>query len=346
MKFYIHPADLKQSLSLTVKAITNSSIPVLGGVLIDASDKLTITGTNLQQVIQTYADAEIIQQGQVVVPAKELSQLANRLPKQPVTFEAKDEKLAVTYGKGEANLPTFPVDDYPQIPEVEGEPHKLTADPAWVSFAASQNDSLPPAFTGVFLDLEGGYMVATDVHRMAVQEIAPREGGGTAIIPAKFTNMLAGGEISIVLNNNMAKAITGDAVYYTRLIAGKYPDWRMPIPKDFPTKVEFGVVEMAEAINRCALLSPKDKTLKFEFDDGKVTLSANSEQGKIWEEVPCTIDGEQIELYLFAQHVLDALKYTEGTITLEISGALSPAVLRQGDWFCLLMPKVEDKNGQ
>jgi len=339
MKFYINPIDLKQSLSIVIKAVTNTTIPILGGVLIDASDELTLIDTNLEQVIQTHADAEIIQPGQVVVPAKELSQLVNKLPKQPVTFEVKDEKLVVTYGKGEASLPTFPVGDYPQIPEVNGEPHKLTADPAMVSFAATQDD-IRPILTGVFLDLENGYMVATDTHRMAVQEIATQEGGGTAIIPAKFMNMLAGDEISIVLNSNMAKVVTEDAVYYTRLIAGKYPDWRVPIPKNFPTKVEFDTAEMTEAINRCALLSPKDKTLKFEFDDGKVTLSASGERGRIWEEVPCTINGESIEMLLFAQHVLDALKHTEGTVTLEISGELSPAVLRQGNWFCLMVPSV------
>ncbi|MDH7478431.1 MAG: DNA polymerase III subunit beta, partial [Syntrophomonadaceae bacterium] len=69
-------------------ASNRSSIPVLGGILISAGPGgLTLKATDLEMAVECVIPAQVMEEGNVVAPARYLSDLVRRLPDQTIGIE-------------------------------------------------------------------------------------------------------------------------------------------------------------------------------------------------------------------------------------------------------------------
>ena len=150
----------------------------LGGVRIEASgNHLAVVGTDLDLTVHVSTEAIGITDGVCVAPAKLLADIVRSLEPGAVTIESEGEKVEIGAARSRFSLRTFPVDDFPTLPEP---PQPATFLPAaglasalrQVVRAAS-NDDARPLLTGVLIAAEGSgvRLVATDSYRLAMRDI-------------------------------------------------------------------------------------------------------------------------------------------------------------------------------
>src|SRR5687767_5983444 len=156
-----------------------STLPSLGGIMFAAdSGTLTLRATDMEMsVALTLTDVQIERDGTVLLPGRLLVDVARSLPPGDVTLEQRSEQRDVELTAGDArfHFRTLPAEDFPRLPEVEGEVATLPAQPLAATIErvarAASRDEVRPILTGVLVQAEGSAltMVATDSYRLSVK---------------------------------------------------------------------------------------------------------------------------------------------------------------------------------
>ena len=120
MKFSCEKILLQSAVNTASRAVSaKSSIPALEGVLIQAGTQLTISGYNMQTGIRTNLEADVTEEGSLVLPARLFGEIIRRLPDDVVTFSsAQDLTVTLTCGDASFNILALSAEDYPDLPEV------------------------------------------------------------------------------------------------------------------------------------------------------------------------------------------------------------------------------------
>jgi DNA polymerase-3 subunit beta len=329
VKFQVNRDVLSEAVSFAVKMLpARTTLPILSGVLIEATTEgLVFSSFDYEVSTQTKVAATVDTPGRVLVSGRLLAEIANRLPNAPVTFESVESRIQVSCGSANFTLLSMPVEEYPTIPQVEGETGVLPAEEfsaavAQVAVAASRDD-VTPVITGVQLEITGNSLslVATDRYRVAIRDI-PWESTGsvadiTALVPARTIQEIGktfghSGNISISITNKDDReliAFTADNKTVTSLlIKGNFP----PVKRLFPEKVEnFAVVntaELIEATRRVKLVVEREAALRFTFANNGLTLEAiGGEQAQASETIDAVISGPDVVVSLKPDFLLDGL---------------------------------------
>ena len=329
MKFQVNRDVLSEAVSFAVKMLpARTTLPILSGVLIEASaEGLVFSSFDYEVSTQTKVAATVETPGRVLVSGRLLAEIANRLPNAPVTFESVESRIQVSCGSANFTLLSMPVEEYPTIPQVDGETGVLPAEEfssavAQVAVAASRDD-VTPVITGVQLEITGNSLslVATDRYRVAIRDI-PWESTGagadiTALVPARTMQEIGktfghSGNISISITNKDDReliAFTADNKTVTSLlIKGNFP----PVKRLFPEKVEnYAVVntaELIEATRRVKLVVEREAALRFTFANNGLTLEAiGGEQAQASETIDAVISGPDVVVSLKPDFLLDGL---------------------------------------
>jgi DNA polymerase-3 subunit beta len=129
----VHQEALHALLAAAGRAIAgNPPIPVLGAVLLSASDAglLSATGYDLRVGIQSTSGALVVAVGEVLAPYRLLHELVGKLPPVEVELEvsADEATLALRCGASEYAIPLdseLAVSDYPALPDATANPVDL-----------------------------------------------------------------------------------------------------------------------------------------------------------------------------------------------------------------------------
>jgi DNA polymerase-3 subunit beta len=98
-------------------------------------------------------DATVDAPGTVLVSGRLLAEIASRLPHESVVCELSGTSMSVTSGSSKFSLSTMPVEEYPNLPEVEGvsgyysRRNEFAVAVSQVAPAASRDD-VTPVITG------------------------------------------------------------------------------------------------------------------------------------------------------------------------------------------------------
>jgi DNA polymerase-3 subunit beta len=329
VKFQVNRDVLSEAVSFAVKMLpARTTLPILSGVLIEATNEgLVLSSFDYEVSTQTKVAATVEAPGRVLVSGRLLAEIANRLPNAPVTFETVESRIQVSCGSANFTLLSMPVEEYPTIPQVDGETGVLPAEEfsaavAQVAVAASRDD-VTPVITGVQLEITGNSLslVATDRYRVAIRDI-PWESTSdvadiTALVPARTIQEIGktfghSGNISISITNKDDReliAFTADNKTVTSLlIKGNFP----PVKRLFPEKVEnYAVVNTAdliEATRRVKLVVEREAALRFTFANNGLTLEAiGGEQAQASETIDAVISGPDVVVSLKPDFLLDGL---------------------------------------
>src|SRR3954464_9172815 len=196
--------ELAAKLATVARGVsTRATVLVLGGIqLRSEGGQLHLAATDMEVSLRATVEAQVADEGTVVVPGKLLLDIARSLPDSEVTIEHKPEEAVVVVTAGTANyrLHTYSSEDFPRLPEIEDsglhgiDREALVETVARVGRSASRDESRP-VLTGTLVRFEPGkiVMAATDSYRLAVKE-TPVEGTLPeleAIIPARALQELA-----------------------------------------------------------------------------------------------------------------------------------------------------------
>ena len=364
MKLTVPRDPLLSALQLTGRAVsTRSTLPSLGGVLFTASeDSLTLRATDMEMgLVLELSEAKIEEAGSVLLPGRLLVDVARSLPSGDVTIAYRTEQrdVEITASGARFHLRTLPADDFPRLPEAEGDPVKLPAaqlaETIELVARAASRDEVRPILTGVLVQAEGSAltMVATDSYRLSVkheQLETPITQTFDANVPARALRELArviaatgADEVEITMPRSQVVFSVGTVVLSSRLIDGQFPSWRQLIPETFEHEIRLPREEFLEIARRVSQLAQRNAPLRLAFTEGELTVAAETPDiGDATEAMPAPYSGEPVEIAFNPAFLIEGVESIAGDeIALQISSPLRPGLLRPisgEDFSYLVMP--------
>jgi len=336
-----------------------STMPILSHVLLEATktEGLHVSATDLDISVSSDHACEVLKEGKVAIPAKQLYEIVKALPeKDAVLKRASNNYLELKSGAAEFRIVGLPADDFPALPRFD-KIQLVSVDPKWLlemidltSFAVS-SDETRYNLNGVFFEPSVGSLrtVATDGHRLSLAErslegdfqvkkgvILPRKGLGEM---KKLLLEAAEGETRLGFAENSAVLQRPRVRLVMRLIDGVFPDYRQVIPRAGEKKFTVGRERLLETLRRVSLLSTdKAHAVKLELEPGTLrVLSHNPDLGEAKEEVPVQYQGEPLKIGFNARYVMDVLialaalePVAAQDVLLELADDLSPGVMKPG----------------
>lgn len=315
-------AALAQAVSVTP---SRAALPILGHVLIEAGEGLTLSATDLDRAIVVRAKAEVLEPGRVCVPAKTLAELTKTLPDKPIRLQRTGSQLVVSSGRTVARLPIADADDFPALPAVEmAEAVEIeAADLAGLiqrtAFAASTEESRP-ILNGGLIHARNGRLrvVATNGHRLAAvygpdaPESWPEDGiilhrAGLTMIERTLRGHE--GLVRLAVGTSHLALATDDLTLYSRLVEGPYPNYEQVIPKDNPTVATIDRAGLLGAIRRAMVVaSEQTGRVRFEWSPAGVQLQVvTSDTGSMDEMVECAVEGPEIVIGFNGAYLIEIL---------------------------------------
>jgi DNA polymerase III subunit beta len=351
MKFTCAQSDLNANLSLVSRAVpSRPTHPILANILLTCdADTQTIglTGFDLSLGIRATMAAEIIEAGNLTLPAKLLSDLVSRLPQGEITIATAtedDEEILTTIesASGSFQIRAMAATEYPELPTIdEGQtlslPVAVFGDGLKGALFAASIDETKQILTGVHIRTSGSNdapaenleFAATDGHRLAVvqtsletQEEASSENlaNFALTIPARalreLEKMLSSKEdsdmVSLQFDESQIIFDLGDRRLTSRKLEGSYPAYEQLIPNKFSRTLAVDRKRLIGGLELVSVLADqKNNLVKFilDSDKGQLSLTVDAKDvGKAREAMPAEITGESIEIAFNVKYLMDGLK--------------------------------------
>ena len=379
MKFRCERDSLVEVLATAGRAVgTRSSAQmVLSGVRIESvGNHLSVVGTDLDLTVHVSTEAIGITDGVCVAPAKLLADIVRSLEPGAVTIESEGEKIEIGAARSRFSLRTFPVADFPSLPEP---PEPATFLPAAALAGAlrqvvraASGDDARPLLTGVLIAPEGSgvRLVATDSYRLALRDIAGSDAFSDTsqiLVPARALAELqrlsalgagtkaaegasegeggsGGPVVGLSIGDHDVTFTAGEVKVSTRLLDGTYPDYRQLIPATYPNRLHVGKDSLLDALRRVRLLVRDNTTpVRLSMRHGGVDLTVVSQEvGDASETVDADFEGEDLTIAFNPTYLIDGVEAVAGDeVVLETVDATKPATVRAAeltDFRYLLMP--------
>lgn len=352
MKFRVAREDFAESVAWVARSLpSRPPVPVLGGVLLVADDDgLTVSGFDYEVSAQMRVAAEVAGPGQVLVSGKLLADITKALSNKPVDVSLDGSRVLISCGSAKFSLPTMPVEDYPQLPEVPEQSGEITVDAfaeavAQVAVAAGRDDTLP-MLTGIRVEIEGPQVVlaATDRFRLAVRHIewqpARTDIETSVLIPARTLSeaakTLGASDAPVQLSlgtgtgaDGLLGIVSAGRRTTTRLLDAEFPKFRQLLPKEHTSLATLEVSTLTDAIKRVALVAERGAQVRLEFSDEGLLLSAGGDDaGRAEEWLPADFRGEALTIAFNPGYLLDGLSALHSErVTFGFTTSSRPAVL-------------------
>lgn len=329
MKFTLTREQLLTPLQWVAGVVERrQTLPILSNVLLKLKKtELLLTGTDLevQQQGRVELDADAVTEvGEITVPARKLMDICRTLTeKSQLEITLDHPKLIIRSGRSRFTLNTLPADEFPCMEELPGEmefsldQQQLRALIEQTQFAMAQQD-IRHYLNGMLWEIKKNSlsMAATDGHRLAFGTLNCSVDGDTQIIvPRK--GML---ELSRILNDteqkidvfagtNQLRVRTHDCIFTTKLIDGRYPDYRKVIPKSGDKILIVDRDLLKQALNRVAVLSnEKFRGIRLELRNDLLRMvSHNPEQEEAEEELGVNYRMADLDMGFNVTYLLEAI---------------------------------------
>jgi len=331
VKFRVERDVLAEAVSWVARGLAaRPPVPVLAGVLIEASEEgtLTLSAFDYELSAKVTIAADVVTSGTVLVLGRLLADITRNLPNRPVDVSTEGNKVQVTCGSSRFSLLRMPADDYPTLPAVPQPSGTIAGDAftqavAQVSIAADRGDTLP-ILTGVRMEIDGEKvtLLATDRYRLAMRELtwqpAATDASHIALIPARTLSdtakaLGASGSVELALGSSaggdgLIGFEAGQRRTTTRLLDGEYPKVTSIFPSSVDTEAVISTTALVEAVKRVALVAERNTPIRLKFSDGQVTIDAGTgDDAQASEAVESSLTGPEIEIAFNPHFLLDGL---------------------------------------
>ena len=349
MRLKIAKESLLNVLSHVVGAVERRhTLNILSNVKVQVSQNaLAITGSDLE--VELVASTNLIegaclQAGETTVPARKLMDICKSLPNAALIDIqiTEDQRCILKSGNSRFVLGTLPAEDYPllntentqgtQVAVTQRELKRLFEKTA---FAMAVQD-VRFYLTGTLLEIDENQLraVTTDGHRLAlcetlassntqqlIQAIVPRKAVGELqrllSIEDEQLSLLIGRELlNVTINTPSRDKEQGPITvrFTTKLIDGKFPDYRRVIPRGGDKNVMIAHDVFKQSLQRVSILSnEKLRGVFLNFSTDTLQLRANNpEQDEAIEDLAIQYNDAPLEMSFNAQYLLDVLSVLDG----------------------------------
>lgn len=350
MKFVVERDLLVDAVNWVSKSISSRPITTaLLGIVIEVTDEITLSGSDLETSAKAKLKAEISQKGKVLVPGRLLAEISRALPAKPITFNLEGSRVLVTAANAKFTLPTLPLVEYPTLPELPTASGSLSSDlfataVNQVATAAGKDDSLP-TLTGVFVEINKNQitLAATDRYRLAVRELnwsaTDSNIETTSLLRARTLaeaakSLIGTSQVTIALpatttNEKLVGFISEGKSMTSRVLDGSFPPFRHLLPNSSTADAIIEVAPLLDSVRRVALVTDKTVPLRLNFSNNTLQLEAGTgDEATATEKLDINYKGEDINIAFNPTFLTDGLTaINTAFVHITFTGANKPAVL-------------------
>ena len=371
MKFVISSSVLSSRLMTIGRVIVQkNTIPILDCFCFDIQGTtLAITASDNDTTLTAKAELnECDSDVRFAVNAKTLQDAIKEIPDQPLECYLNTEsyELTVEYQNGQYKLMGQSAEEYPTPAisdetrlEFDLECQKLVPSITRCMIAAA-NDTLRPQLNTICFDIHSQEvsLVSSNGNQLALTKLAMPElnAEGSYLLGTRPASLLKGmlakaeGNVHFSLGQRTAIVHTEEYSLTSRLVEGRFPNYRSVIPQDNPNIVTVNRLALVSALRRVLVFANAQAVLvKFRLGPNTMNISSQDiDFGKSAEEnMLCDYMGTPMRIAFKGSVLLDLINNIEGDdITLKLSdpsraGLIVPAKQKEGEEvLMLIMPSV------
>ncbi|MDD3679156.1 MAG: DNA polymerase III subunit beta [Patescibacteria group bacterium] len=362
MKISCLQENLAKGLSVVSRLVSSrGTLEILSHILLSTENgRLKLSATNLEIGVNYKVGGKVEEEGSVTVPARLFNELITQLPEGKINLETDKNNLLVKSSNYESKINGLSSDDFPLIPKNKNKKSFTISSSEFkdainiVSFSSAL-DEARPVLAGVLFSIKKGKLTlaATDSYRLAekVINISGGEKDTEAIVPTRSLLELSrvigdsDREISVFIDENQIMFENDDFEFTSRLVEGKFPDYKQIIPIESETKAKVSVSNFLKIIKVAALFSGETAgsiNLKVS-SKGKINAESSSSQyGDSSASCEAVVEGKDIEIVFNSKYIIDVLNNLSGKdIEISFTDKLNPGVLKvSGDksYVYVIMP--------
>jgi DNA polymerase-3 subunit beta len=325
--------------------------PVLAGLLLKAEEgALSLSSFDYEVSARVSVDAEVDEEGTVLVSGRLLADICRALPNRPVEISTDGVRATVVCGSSRFTLHTLPVEEYPALPQMPSAtgtvPGEVFASAvAQVAIAAGRDDTLP-VLTGVRIEIEGDTvtLASTDRYRFAVREFLWKPENPDIVRGRPGPRQDAPGHrqgahqrrqvvILALSGSGAGEGLIGfegaGRRTTTRLLEGEFPKYRSLFPTEFNSIAVIETAPFVEAVKRVALVAERNTPVRLSFEQGVLILEAgSSDDAQAVERVDAQLEGDDISIAFNPTFLLDGLSAIDSPVAqLSFTTSTKPALL-------------------
>ncbi|WP_410537597.1 DNA polymerase III subunit beta [Streptomyces sp. KL2] len=351
MKIRVERDVLAEAVAWAARSLpARPPVPVLAGLLLKAEEgSLSLSGFDYEVSARVSVEADVEEDGTVLVSGRLLADISRALPNRPVEISTDGVRVSVVCGSSRFTLHTLPVEEYPALPQMPGATGTVpgevfAAAAAQVAIAAGRDDTLP-VLTGVRIEIEGDTvtLASTDRYRFAVREFLWKpetpDASAVALVPAKTlldtAKSLSGGDnVTLALSGSGAgEGLIGfegnGRRTTTRLLEGDLPKYRTLFPTEFNSIAVIETAPFVEAVKRVSLVAERNTPVRLTFEQGVLILEAgSSDDAQAVERVDAQLEGDDISIAFNPGFLLEGLSAIDAPVAqLSFTTSTKPALL-------------------
>jgi len=357
MEITVSRQELLRELTATQSVVERkTTIPILSNFLIEvADDKLTITGTDLDQSMKTSCPAKVKKAGACTIPARKLYDYIKLLGDGDISIKLLDNHwVQIRAGRSNTKMVGMARANFPQVPEFPES--SLTKIPtaslknliAKTIFAISNEESRY-TLNGALLVLkaESLTMVATDGHRLAHIEksgenLSNISGEKKTLIPrkalAELQSLLSASDQEYLEFADDEQTLffrIGHRTLTSRKLTGQFPNFEAVMPRDNNKFVVVRSEDLNVSIQRVAQFADeRSGAIKIRVEQNELKVSSSStDSGESEDVIETPYSFDPIVVGFNSAYLLDFLKATgnSGEVRLEFKDAQSAGQMRPED---------------
>ena len=352
-------------------APARSPKPILQNVKLEVTaDQVTLLATDLEIGIRHQVSGVDVQvPGVVVLSVTRFGSILRESTDETIHIEADDQGAIIRGERSQFRLSAENPAEFPHVSSFDETsfyeiPARLLRELIHRTEFATDNESSRYALGGVKLEFDESEVTAigTDGRRLAkmagpiVTSGQPSADQQVTIVPTRAMQLIHraiapnDAEVQVAIKGNEILVHTPRTTISSRLLEGRFPDWRKVFPETSPSgvKLELAVGATYAAVRQAAIVTNEEsRGVDFTFGEGMLVLSGRAaEVGQSRVELPINYDGQELTITLDPRFVTDFLKVldAEKTFIFEVKDAESAAVCRTDDGYgYVIMPLARDR---
>lgn len=363
MKLQVTQENLSKALNNVAKiATTRNTLPILSNVLLKTVDnRLCVAATDLNIAITQYIGSKVTEEGSITVPARLTQDFISSLPPGTIELKLEETKLKISTDQHRSTINGTSSEDYPVMPKIKnGQKWKTNSEALKKALnqtiIAASNDEARPVLTGVNFHSENKklFLVATDSYRLAEKLLSEAKDDIDVLVPASSLQDLlrvldtASEEVEITSDEQQILFKTGDTELVTRLIDGKFPDYKRLIPAKFETSAILSRSELANITKVSSLFARETGgSVALEVDSDKKEINMSSMASQVGENSANAAAKETKgsgKITLNSRFIIDALNAIDSEeIFIGFNQKLEPFIIKKAnekedDYKHIIMP--------
>jgi len=377
MKIVFNKFSLLEKLSPAMGTVsTKNTIPAIEGVLIETleNNEVRISTYDMSKGIRSIVkDTTVIEGGSYILNASRFIQYVKAMPNEEFTLEIDGGLNVKIYsGKSSFSMFAFKGSDFPMLPELLGEKGFSVSSTVLKKMISKVIHSVAvaetrPMLCGAFFKIIGNKIEVVSCDSFTLSKcsiVSDLENIGeikveklSFIIPGHALNEIIKilpdkeEKVNIYIARKIAIFHVGELTFFTRMIDSEYIDYEKIIPREQTIFLTVNRERLLDGLERAGLIAEEKvqgsgkSHVKVVVSGDMLSLTSSSVNGKVYDEMHCTHEGEDIEIGFNCRYLINSVRAADSDeINVTMKSAKQSITIEptekkeESDFFYMILP--------